>query len=69
MTAQDFAYWLRGYTEIEGNKMPTEIQWKMICDHLELVFKKETVIGKFPSTSTNSALNLKDPTTSTTLYC
>lgn len=42
MTAQDFAYWLRGYAEITNNKLPNEVEWKIICDHLNLVFQKVT---------------------------
>ncbi len=44
MTPQDFCYWLRGYTEIVGEKTsrPTASQWASICDHLNLVFEKVT---------------------------
>lgn len=41
MTAEQFAYWLQGFSEV-GNKGPTEEQWKIIQDHLALVFKKLT---------------------------
>ena len=43
MNELNFAYWLRGYTEICGEK-PSEEQWIIIKDHLELVFKKETPV-------------------------
>lgn len=36
-----FAYWLQGYTEICGER-PTEAQWAMIKEHLQLVFTKVT---------------------------
>jgi len=41
--AQQFAYWLQGFVELTGGKTaPTTEQWKMICEHLALVFKKVT---------------------------
>ena len=41
MTAENFTYWLQGFAEI-NKQAPTEEQWKIIKDHLQLVFKKET---------------------------
>lgn len=41
MTERDFAYWLQGFVEINGD-VPTQAQWDIIKDHLQLVFKKET---------------------------
>lgn len=41
MEAQSFAYWLKGYVELNGST-PTETQWKIIVDHLEKVFDKQT---------------------------
>ena len=41
MTPEQFAYWLQGFAEI-NDVAPTEDQWKIICDHLKLVFKKVT---------------------------
>lgn len=41
MTAQEFAYWLQGYAELNG-KAPDEEQWGVIRDHLGLVFQKVT---------------------------
>jgi hypothetical protein len=41
MSPQDFTYWLQGFSEIHG-KAPTQKQWLIIQDHLQLVFKKET---------------------------
>lgn len=41
MTAQEFTYWLQGFSEING-ATPTQAQWKIIQDHLQLVFKKVT---------------------------
>lgn len=41
MTPEQFVYWLQGYAEISGSA-PTEEQWQVVKDHLQLVFKKET---------------------------
>lgn len=43
MSPNDFVYWLQGYAEI-AQQAPTAGQWKVIQDHLQLVFKKETPI-------------------------
>lgn len=42
MTTKDFAYWLHGWTEINGGTPPTAAQWTIIKDHLDLVFNKVT---------------------------
>jgi hypothetical protein len=42
MTAEQFAYWLQGFTELSEWKQPTPEQWKSICEHLGLVFNKVT---------------------------
>ena len=44
MTTHDFATWLHGFTELTGGQMPTEAQWKMIVEHLDLCFNKVTPI-------------------------
>lgn len=36
-----FCYWLQGYSELCG-ETPSPEQWKMIQDHLRLVFKNVT---------------------------
>lgn len=41
MTPEQFTYWLQGYTELNGSQ-PTPEQWKIIKDHLQLVFNKVT---------------------------
>lgn len=41
MTAEQFAYWLQGYSEIAGTA-PSPEQWQVIQDHLKLVFDKRT---------------------------
>lgn len=43
MNAQEFAYWLQGFFELnEEDKSLTKKQVKIIRDHLSLVFKKVT---------------------------
>jgi hypothetical protein len=41
MTPEQFTYWLQGFTETHEGP-PTKEQWKIIRDHLQTVFKKET---------------------------
>ena len=41
MTPEQFAYWLQGFSEV-GKEGPTTEQWKIIQDHLALVFTKIT---------------------------
>lgn len=48
MTAQEFAYWLQGYSEIAGDA-PNAEQWQIIQDHLKLVFEKRTPNYTVPS--------------------
>ncbi len=44
MNTQDFCYWLQGYFELSGTDegLPKE-QVEVIKEHLQLVFKKQTV--------------------------
>lgn len=42
MTPKEFCYWLQGYTELNPNSTPDDSQWKMIQEHLKLVFTKVT---------------------------
>lgn len=42
MTPERFTEWLHGWTELEEGKCPSEEQWKMIMDHLNLVYNKVT---------------------------
>jgi hypothetical protein len=42
MTPEQFAYWLHGFCELNGNTAPTPAQWKAISAHLDTVFKKVT---------------------------
>lgn len=41
MNAEQFAYWMQGFAELNG-QAPTVEQWQSIKDHLALVFKKVT---------------------------
>lgn len=47
MTPENFTYWLQGYSEICG-QAPSEKQWEIIKDHLNLVF------NKVPTSSVNT---------------
>lgn len=43
MTPSDFVYWLNGFVELtDGLERPSERQWQVIKDHLQLVFEKQT---------------------------
>jgi hypothetical protein len=42
MSERDFAYWLHGFVELTQGQTPNPAQWKAICEHLDLVFKKVT---------------------------
>lgn len=42
MTPENFCYWLQGYFELVGPKTLDEKETKIVNDHLNLVFKKET---------------------------
>jgi hypothetical protein len=41
VTAEQFAYWLQGYAEL-NDAAPSAEQWQAIRDHLSLVFQKVT---------------------------
>lgn len=43
MTAEQFAYWLQGFTELNPDmEQPAPEQWKSIKEHLKTVFVKVT---------------------------
>lgn len=52
MTPEQFCYWLRGFSELnpEG-ATPSPEQWRVIENHLTLVFKKETPDLRIPTPS------------------
>ncbi len=47
MTAEQFAYWLQGYAELNATP-PSPEQWQMIREHLATVFHKVTPPLRFP---------------------
>lgn len=42
MNPEQFAYWLQGWIELSGGKIPTEHEWNLIVEHLNAVFVKIT---------------------------
>lgn len=51
MTAEQFAYWLRGFTELTADlPSPSPAQWKAIQEHLATVFVKVTPPVMVPQT-------------------
>lgn len=42
MNAEQFAYWLQGFAELNNGALPNETQWRSINDHLKTVFNKVT---------------------------
>lgn len=42
MSPENFVYWLQGRAELLPDQPPTAEEWKMIREHLALVFKKVT---------------------------
>jgi hypothetical protein len=41
MTAENFCFWINGFAEL-NTEPPTKEQWKLIKEHLDLVFDKKT---------------------------
>lgn len=63
MSPENFCYWLQGFIEVENPMNIGENQTKIIKDHLQLVFKKETpkyhsVDLKLDNYKTNQGFNL-----------
>lgn len=54
MTPEQFVYWLQGYFELREGTEPLNGQMKVIHDHLQTVFKKET--PKYPMPKPNMDL-------------
>ena len=40
MTPEQFCYWLQGRAEMQPDNPPSAGEWKVIADHLQLVFQK-----------------------------
>jgi len=55
MTPEQFCYWLQGKMEIDDPKLLSEKEVRIIKEHLQLVFTKETPDFTLPS------LKLEDP--------
>lgn len=49
MTPSDFCFWLTGFYELQNPKQLTELQTKIIKDHLDLVFHKITPDYDYPA--------------------
>lgn len=62
MTPEQFTYWLQGFVEIGGGQ-PTNRQWEIIKDHLNLVFNKVT-----PNRNINYCYSPSPTTTTLNLY-
>lgn len=65
MNANEFAYWLQGFSELSEAR-PTPEQWKSIREHLALVFQKVTPplrsdINKTPAFTTPGTMTNPDP--------
>jgi hypothetical protein len=60
MTPQEFCYWLQGRAELLPDQPPSEAEWKMIREHLALVFHKVTPARGEPS-EIEKALRRFDP--------
>ena len=58
MNEQQFAYWLKGFIEMNPEAMITHTQWLILKDHLNLVFKKETPLRQFPNFSTPGGIGI-----------
>ena len=42
MKTEEFTLWLKGWTELNGEELPTKDQWNLIIEHLNLCFIKVT---------------------------
>ena len=61
MTSENFTYWCQGFVELTGGAHPTPEQWKMIKEHLALVFTKVTPpLEKPNSLVSKSSLKILD---------
>lgn len=59
MTAEQFAYWLQGFSELNpALEAPSPEQWKAIQDHLKTVFVKVT--PAFPSHPSHPSPLMRD---------
>lgn len=61
MTAEQFAYWLKGFMEVAQPQTLNSTQIQIIQDHLKLVFDKQTpersLLGTEPITVPGTPIN------------
>jgi hypothetical protein len=61
MNAQEFAYWLNGFAELQVvDTPPTTAQWKSIKEHLKLTFTKVTPEVNVTTVTPTQGLGVKD---------
>lgn len=48
MTAEQFAYWMQGFAEL-NSEPPTAEQWQSMKEHLATVFVKVTPVMQIPA--------------------
>ena len=46
MTPEQFCYWLQGRAELQPDNLPSADEWRMIADHLRLVFTKAPTVSQ-----------------------
>lgn len=69
MTAEQFAYWLQGYAEL-NEEPPTPEQWKSIREHLARVFNKVTpALQGLPAGYPSAGAIVSPPASATRLVC
>lgn len=70
MNTEQFCYWLQGYAELNPDNPPTPEQWKMIQEHLRLVFTKVTppLMPSYPCPDTRPDFHLPEITCSTHVH-
>ena len=61
MTSEQFVYWLQGFIELNGGKLPTKEQWASIEDHLKTVFHKVTPTVPYPNITSPYIVNPASP--------
>jgi hypothetical protein len=71
MSPESFAYWLTGFRELSlTDEPPTKEQWKLICEHLDLVFRKVTPkLDKGEYKPQKNCFNLYNGIPDEALYC
>jgi hypothetical protein len=65
MTTEQFAYWLKGFFELQNPHSLTGLQVQKIKDHLDLVFDKKTpdrdFVNDYSDIVNNPGTNPYDP--------